>query len=161
MSFTSGKEAIHLSAIDKYAVLDWHFSWVLTNHILKILLGDIRYTSEETFDKEEGYISEYKKTNGVDKIPPGCNGCILIEEHPSSIDIFNLLKADWTTIKPSKLSKRACYFNKKRTPHVSIPIYRDELLNNNTEYALYQRIAKKYGDVKNLVGELIHMTDKI
>ena len=160
MTILIGKEPVHLTVINKYAVLDWHFNWKFTNNLFKILLGDVRYTTEETFDKKEGYISEYKKLNGVDKIPLDCDGCILIEEHPSSIDIFNLLKADWSEIKPSKLSKRAYYFNKQNTPYVSIPICRNETLSKNTEYALYQRVTEEYNNIKNLVGELIHMTNK-
>ena len=56
---------VHLSKMDEFSPFDYHTS-IFFNRTKKTGLTEIRYTSKEIEDDDEGYISLSKKTKEID-----------------------------------------------------------------------------------------------
>lgn len=151
--------SVHLSEIDDFYSVDFH-SGMFFNKTENIGLTEIRYTDKEVDVEEESFISLDKKIKSIDTNHENSHR-IFLSEQPSSLYIGDLMRAAWTEIRPSERSKRAYYFNKYKTPHLIIPLQRNEPLSNRTAYELRGSLVKEYKNITEAKATLIHMTDSV
>ncbi len=150
----------HLTDIDNYSSFDYHTCFNLFSNNKKTGLLEIRYTNKEIDEEYENYISKDKKEKTVDNNTTSSHRIFLCE-HPSCLYIADLNRAKWTSIKPSKLSIEAWYFNKYKTPHIIIPLRREDSTNDIIKKELQEQLRETYNTLNEVRNILIHMTDTI